>query len=307
MDRTGMIATSAALLALKAGRIPDRPKERAEIGFFMNLAQGSTWAEREHVERLLKNNFRIEQINSFPYIVPNAVTGTVSRALSLTGYNTTFCNGPGASLHGLVYSWTALKNRHAPAILCGSVDDCTEEGLYDCVAIGRTKGDNPVLGEGSVMLLLEPLSQAQKRGIEPLGKIVDCIFTTVDAGSTNNTKKQITTAISEMFYRNGLNDAIKNVCTVSCNDQYIIKQIAPLFPSLQLVDQTPYTGWMPACQPLFNTVAALVKGSIGKQRGENYILTILCSPYGKTIIVLFEKNIARKSEIAYDRSSTGSH
>ena len=133
MDRAGMLATSAAALALKCGRITDRTSSRSTIGFFMNIAQGSTWVESEYVGRLLKNNFHIEQINTFPYIVPNAVTGTVARALSLTGYNNTFCNGPGAGLHGLVASWAAVKNRHAGALLCGSVDDFTEEGLFDCV------------------------------------------------------------------------------------------------------------------------------------------------------------------------------
>ena len=88
------MACAAGALALKNAGISDRPSSRSEIGFYMNLAHGSTWAEPEHIRPLLKNGYQLEQINVFPFIVPNSVTGTVCRVLSLTGYNNTFCNGP---------------------------------------------------------------------------------------------------------------------------------------------------------------------------------------------------------------------
>ena len=90
IDRAGKMACAAGALALKNAGISDRPSSRSEIGFYMNLAHGSTWAEPEHIRPLLKNGYQLEQINVFPFIVPNSVTGTVCRVLSLTGYNNTF-------------------------------------------------------------------------------------------------------------------------------------------------------------------------------------------------------------------------
>ena len=163
------MATAAAVLALNQASISERHSARADVGFYMNLAHGSTWAEGEHIRPLLKNSFQLDQIHAFPYIVPNSVTGTVCRSLSLTGHNSTFCNGPGAGLFGLGMAWAALKNGHAPAFLCGTVDDLSEQGLLDCILSESEDPAQVIAGEGSAMMLLEPLSRAVDRGVSPLG------------------------------------------------------------------------------------------------------------------------------------------
>jgi 3-oxoacyl-[acyl-carrier-protein] synthase II len=299
MDRAGMLASAAAALALKGGRIADRPAARSATGFFMNIAQGSSWAEREHIGPLLKNRFHIEQIHTFPYIVPNAVTGTVARALSLTGYNNTFCNGPGAGLLGLIAAWAAIKNGHVSALLCGSVDDLTERGLYDCVASEPGGERYPVLGEGAVMLLLEPQSMAAARGIEPLGTIIDCAFTTTDTDAAESDDK-VRATVAALFSRHGIDSGqTLMLCSTGCQERVTVA-LKSLCRNVVQIDQTPVTGWMPAGQPLFDTVAALVRGKVGNQESTKYILTILCSPEGKITIVLLKKNIARKSGLLYD-------
>ncbi|MBN1577296.1 MAG: beta-ketoacyl-[acyl-carrier-protein] synthase family protein [Chitinispirillaceae bacterium] len=297
MDRAGMLATAAAALALKSGRISERTGSRPAIGFIMNIAQGSSWAEREHIGRLQKNRYHIDQITTFPYIVPNAVTGTVARTLSLTGYNSTFCNGPGAGLLGLVASWAAVKNGHVAALLCGAVDDLTEEGLYDCV-VSELKGDRrPALGEGAVTLLLEPRSHAVRRCADHLGTIVDCAFVDDHAGEGGG---KVQSAVASLLEANSIDDTEPIAISVSGCQHEPFSAIKSRFTGIERVDQTPMTGWMPASQPLFDMVAALVQRGVGGKKCVKYILIILCSPPGKTIIVLLEKNVTRKSVVSYD-------
>lgn len=296
MDRAGMLATAAAALALRAGRMSERSAARMATGFFMNLAQGSSRAEREHIASLLGNDFHIEQINIFPYIVPNAVTGTVARALSLTGYNSTFCNGPGAGLHGIAAAWAAVKNRHAPALLCGSVDDLSEEWLYDCIAPAVSGDSRPVLGEGSVMLLLESASGARSRGVEPLGTMLGCLFS--DEESLCDTMEKLLrkhaiggddliTLCSNNLHHPSLDSFRKS--HLRCTD----------------IDCRPVCGWMPAGQELFDMVAALLEMRGGDNATRNYIFITLFSPRGKATTVLISSNIIRKSDATYDGSGTG--
>lgn len=296
MDRAGMVATAAAALALRAGRMSERSATRMATGFFMNLAQGSSRAEREHVASLLGNDFHIEQINIFPYIVPNAVTGTVARALSLTGYNSTFCNGPGAGLQGIVAAWSAVKNRHAPALLCGSVDDLSEEWLYDCIAPVVSGETRPVLGEGSVMLLLESASSALSRGVEPLGTMLDCLFSDEESlcdtmetmlGQHDIGDDEVITLCSNNLHHRSLDSFRKS--HIRCKD----------------IDCRLVSGWMPAGQELFNLVAALLDGRSGDNSTRNYIFITLFSPRGKATTALISSNIIRKSDATYDGSGTG--
>lgn len=295
MERTGKFAAASAALALKNGNIPDKPSLRRNIGIFMSRAQGSSRAEREHIESLLRNNFRIGQINTFPYIVPNAVTGSVTRSLVLTGHNTTFCNGCGAGLSGLVYAWAALRNGHTRTLLCGAVDDLSEEGIYDCVHTETGGVFRPVLGEGAAMCLLEPLSGVRERGVEPLGTILDVAFTNMGTD-----EKLLRDVIPELFEQHGIGSEE----TVILCETYGKNRKSPellSFPNPVIpVDLAPLTGWMPASQPIINIAAVLDSGRIGNQKGAKYILTILCPPQGNITIVLLEKNVARKSVFSYD-------
>jgi 3-oxoacyl-[acyl-carrier-protein] synthase II len=294
IDRAGLLATAAAMLALKNGRVPDRPSVRSRIGFFMSIAQGSSWAEREHIGRLLENRFHIDQIHAFPYIVPNAVTGTVARALTLTGYNNTFCNGPGASVFGFSAAWAAVKNRHVKMLLCGSVDDLTEEGLFDCVAAEQESAPRPILGEGSVMLLLEPQSEARRRGVPPLGTVLDVRFTTIPPGMSD---ELLVTFVERLLERHGIDrDCEIGVCLTDMQNRFDTARLRCNRPVFR-VDQTPLSGWMPASQPMYDIVAGLVTGSIGKMGCAKYILQILRLPQGTTTVTLLRKEHLPKERL----------
>ena len=68
---------------------------------------------------------------------------------------------------------------------------------------------------------------------------------------------------------------------------------------VSVIDQTE-NGWMPASQPVYNAVAGLVQGSVGKKRCKKYIIVIFRLPQGNTTIILLEKSAIRKSDGAND-------
>jgi 3-oxoacyl-[acyl-carrier-protein] synthase II len=290
IDRAGKMACAAGALALKNAGISDRPSSRSEIGFYMNLAHGSTWAEPEHIRPLLKNGYQLEQINVFPFIVPNSVTGTVCRVLSLTGYNNTFCNGPGAGLLGLGMAWAAVKNNHASAFLCGTVDDMSEQGLIDCFLSEKGKGAEAAAGEGSVMFFLEPLSRAEARGATPICLIRGIEFSfdgCVSGGDAG--RSSLENLLNSVINKAGVEKSrVGMVCYNSWNERERETVKTVLGDELQTVDLTPVIGFAPSSSPLYNLTAALKSGLVGKNEHKNYIVTFFSSLRGMSCVVVLE-------------------
>jgi len=293
IERAGKIASAAGALALSKAGIPDRPSARAEVGFYMNIAHGSTWAEPEHIRPLLENNYQLEQINVFPYIVPNSVTGTVCRVLSLTGYNSTFCNGPGAGLLGLGMSWLAVRNRHAPALLCGSVDDLSVDGFYDCFLSEIEDPSKVTAGEGAAMFLLEPLSRAKQRGAEPICAIKNVEFS-FDPSSSGRSAGEYAGKGLEELIRNAVSgsgiglERIGAVCLNSWNDMEMKAARSALGDGFKVIDTSPVTGFAPASSSMFNISSALSAGLVEKDGDKNYILSIFSSFRGIKCIMVLE-------------------
>ena len=286
MDRSGKIATAAAALALKHALVSERPSVRGELGFYMNIAHGSTWAEPEHIKPLLANGFQLDQINVFPFIVPNSVTGTVCRALSLTGHNSTYCNGPGAGLTGLSLSWASLINGHASTFLCGAVDDIHEFGSVDCI-FSENAHDQIAAGEGAAMVVVERQSRAIARGATPLCYIKSACIST----DTRSGRNQLQATISRTMEDAQIGpDQIGVVC---CNNQsrYEIETVRKSLggDSFCIIDLSSVTGFSPASIPLFNLATSLYAAPIGIGESKNYILMIFSSNRGLNCAMILQR------------------
>src|SRR5512133_2451714 len=167
-ERSARICAAALLKALESCGINERHVQRMNLGLFMNIAHGSTFAEEEHIVSLLQHNYELNQVNAFPYIVPNSVTGTLCRLFSLTGHNATFCNGGGASLVGLQLAHNAIVNNHASMLLSGSVDNINDRGTLDCIVSSGVGTAAVIPGEGAGVVVLEKVSNAISRSVKPL-------------------------------------------------------------------------------------------------------------------------------------------
>lgn len=286
-ERSAQLTAIAVIKALASAGIPERQASRQNLGLFMSIAQGSTWAEQEHILSLLANNYELKAVSAFPYIVPNSVTGTVCRLLSLTGHNTTFCNGHGAGLTGLGLAWAAVRNGHAPMLLSGCMDDLSERGLVDCV-LSQTRGEtSPPIGEGAAMFLLEKYSHALERGCVPLCFIRSFVF-----ASSNGLKKvekyikMVEKAISIASIRK---EQVAVVCynTWSGEADKAVKTVLGI-NGYKVVDCSFLTGYAPASLPLFNISAALNNSFFVFDHEKKYIVSFFNAQQVSDCVAVFE-------------------
>lgn len=281
VDPESEMAIAAAALALSQAGIPERHPLRQQLGFVMNLAQGSTWAESQHIKPLLKNDFKLEQINAFPYIVPNSITGTICRVLSLTGYNATFCNGPGAGLLGLGLSSLSLLNGHVSALLSGS-SDYFFDGTRECCLADGIDCSTTHFGDGAVMVLLERLSSAAARNAKPLCTIESVSFSNTISGDTS-----LKMAVNDALQSAGITgNQIAKVCGgVSAPQKSMLQSIVG---ETEIMDVSPKTGFALSSQPLYNLFAALDNDHFESNSDKNYILAVSSAFRGNNCIMVIK-------------------
>jgi 3-oxoacyl-[acyl-carrier-protein] synthase II len=291
VDPESEMNIAAASLALSQAGISERHPLRQQLGFIMNIAQGSTWAEPQHIKPLLKNNYKLEQISAFPFIVPNSTAGNVCRVLSIGGYNTTFCNGPGAGLTGIGLSSISLLNNHAPAILSGS-SDLFSDAVRNCCNAEEIDCHERPFGDGAVMILLERLSSATKRGVKPICSIESiCFSNTVGTHSTietsSNSTAQLEKTIDEALRLADISqEQVTRVCCTLPNEQK--KAISKIIRSADFVDVSAVTGFALCSQPLFNLIAALSNDHFEPNRDKNYILAVSSAFRGNNCIMVIK-------------------
>lgn len=288
MERSAALSSIAAIKALASAGIPERQAARLNLGLFMSIAQGSTWAEQEHITSLLTNNYQLNQVNVFPYIVPNSVTGTVCRALSLTGYNATFCNGHGAGLTGLGLAWAAVRNNHVSLLLCGSVDDLSERGLVDCYLSEPDITGKKPLGEGASMVVLERYSNAKERGAVPLCFIKSFNFSYCPDRSNNDS---IIALIKKALKESGISSELVGAICYNTGDKLANSAVVSVFGSsgYKVIDCSEHTGYVPASLPLMNLCSIINGEFIEFNSGKKYILTFFTASQATTCVALLEK------------------
>jgi 3-oxoacyl-[acyl-carrier-protein] synthase II len=287
-EHSARICAAALLKALESCGITQRQVQRMNLGLFMNIAHGSTFAEEEHIVSLLKNNYELNQVNAFPYIVPNSVTGTLCRLFSLTGHNATFCNGGGASLVGLQLAHSAIVNNHAPMLLCGSVDDLNDRGTFDCVVSSGIDTTKVIPGEGAGVLVLEKVSNAVSRSVKPL-----CLIRSI-ASACNYVTDSVDT------YRELLSRAIAQagitpdkLAVVSYNSwdteaERAVKDVVGE-TGYSVINCLKSTGYAPSTYPLLNISASLDNRFFDVSKGKNYILTFFNARHATDCVAVFEK------------------
>jgi hypothetical protein len=240
----------------------------------MHCAHAPSWAESEHIAALLKNDFRLDGLGAFPYIVPNSVSGNVCKTLMLTGHNCTLCLGPGGSLPGMGIAAAALRNGHLEAILSGSVD------VRECIG---SKEDGTV-AEGAVAFVLETQTHARERGIRPLGYLLGSAYST-DTASVAAPDPDVA----------GLRECLEGALAMSniriqdigtiCVDTTARRQarvLDSLFPTWRehAVDAGSRIGRAECSFPAMSLAAALLDPRLGGEHSTNYILSLHVSPNG---------------------------
>jgi len=287
-ERSARICASALLKALDSCGITERQAQRMNLGLFMNIAHGSTFAEEEHIVSLLQHNYELSQVNVFPYIVPNSVTGTLCRLFSLTGHNATFCNGGGASLVGLQLAYSAIVNNHAPMLLCGSVDDLNDRGTLDCVVSGNIDTTKVTPGEGAGVLVLEKVSNAISRSVKPLCLIRAITSACNQVVASAETYKDLLSRAMDLAGITPDKLAVVSYNSWDNEAEHAVKAVVGE-TGYRVIDCLKSTGYAPSTYPILNFSASLDNRFFDVSKGKNYILTFFNARHATDCVAVFEK------------------
>lgn len=263
MDRAAALGTVAAHMALAEATVALRPDMLAEVGLYLAHATASNAAEAAFVPDLLKHDYAIQSVADFPFVVPNATAGTISRTLGLKGHHAVFCSGEGAGLMSLVTGTLAVQNRHASCLLAGAVDVLRSRGWSVPLPAGGL-----VPAEGAVFFLLEEEEHLRRRGGHSLGVVegVAVAATAAKGWTEGPSRAEVDRVAAEALRQAGLEPGRVAVATGPAAD---VTGGAPLAVMTQL-------GFAESCNPLFELAAALARpgggpdgilGSVSSRQG----------------------------------------
>ncbi len=290
MDRSSGWATLATRLAMCEANYPQTSAALADLGLFLNLSAGPSWAESEYLTAYFANRQEVTQLAAFPYIVTCSVAGNVCRELRLSGPNVTLNGGPGAGLFGLPFAIAALQNGHAGALLCGAVDELSERILSDRSLAGEFTADPvQVPGEGAAVLMLETESHARQRNVEPLAEIRGwaCAAAAEEKGSEHAASVVLCDVVREALARAGADPAeLTAVCFHGDGAQ--LGRLLAAFPALPRgrASVADCTGALEASQPLADLTWVL-RRQADAPPGRWQSLQVAVSPHGTACAVVF--------------------
>lgn len=294
MDNASRFAALAAKMALQDAQVPEHKGALADMGFYLSLSSGSTRAEAEHIVPLLHNNFQINQVQAFPYIVPNSIGGNVCRALGIQGHNTVFTGGMGSPIMAMAAAFAAIQEGHASSILCGAVDEILEADLIDAYALEKRSvflGGIP--SEGSAMFLLEKAGNGEKRGVTPLALICSMAFSTEreKSDSRDTSTDVLEKNIHNAMIKAGIDSkAIGSVC-VPGSDKRLIQTLEKILGpvSERIVDISGVLGTAPGCVCLFPLAYELFTPHLEYNNEAKYILCVCSSIEGNNSVLIIKK------------------
>lgn len=184
LDRTGLLATAAARLALDDAGWSAAERGAVEIGLVLGTMFGSVKTIAEFDRRALVEGPLYAKPMDFANSVINAAAGQAAIWHHLAGANATLSGGPAAGLAALVFAADLIRRGQAEALLAGGAEELCFESFLGFERRGQllTDGRDPrpfdterggfVLGEGAALLMLEHPAVAAARGARHRAEIL---------------------------------------------------------------------------------------------------------------------------------------
>jgi len=194
MDRTSLMTTASARLALSDAGITVHEGNRDRIGILLGTAFGATDVTVQFADTLLSAGPSSVNPILVPNTVMNAPAGHASIELGFRGVNTTVTHFAVSAETAIAYAVSEIKRGVVDVMLTGGVDILSKfyyESLTKFRGLspdnGRTEGARPfdeerngyIAGEGCGLICLESLAQARLRGAR-----IYCEITGVGLGSS---------------------------------------------------------------------------------------------------------------------------
>ncbi len=179
MDKTSLMTTASAKLALEDAGITIDEENRDRIGILLGTAFGATDITAQFAQTLLSCGPSSVNPILVPNTVMNAPAGHASIELGFRGVNTTVTHFAVSAETAVAYSVSEIRRGAADVMLTGGVDILSKfyyESLTKFRGLspgdGKPEGARPfdverngyVAGEGCGLLCLESLASAHARG-----------------------------------------------------------------------------------------------------------------------------------------------
>ncbi|MFI9382024.1 beta-ketoacyl synthase N-terminal-like domain-containing protein [Kutzneria sp. NPDC052558] len=170
MDRvTGLAVTAVGRLIKDA-----EGNQIVDTGPDTGLVLGTTTGSAQSMMDFTRSSLTAEQPfyvdpSLFPNTTMNCAAGQCAIWYQLKGPNTTIAGGRTAGLTALTYGRRLLRSRRAAKVLVGGVEEYSNARSW--LDFHSRGGDDAVLGEGCVILLMEPADTVGAYG-EPLAELL---------------------------------------------------------------------------------------------------------------------------------------
>ncbi|NOZ86810.1 MAG: hypothetical protein GXP49_11165 [Deltaproteobacteria bacterium] len=301
----------SCLEAMQDAGIRPSPSACADIGLVLGSLVGPS--EERLMNSVWKQTASSVDIGGFASIVANSVSGEVSRALYLTGYNTVLSTGHHSGLSALIVAAQAIIQGRAGTLLAGGGDELFARYManYDKVGYLPEPGFDPgeygkiplpgkkrILAEGAAAFMLEQEADALKRHVRPIAVIAGFghTFEQGDFLSGTTQYQGIITAISKALDMAGLKardiDLILTARQYNETDEREKEAIRQVFGhSFPVLDIVRKTGYSESVSVLWSLSAWFEKAERFNEPGrdEKRALVLGTSYYGNNLVLVVER------------------
>lgn len=179
IDRTSLLVSSAAVLAIKDANIENTIYNGDDLGIVVGSTYGSIDSISSFDFQSLREGPSYVNPMDFPNTVLNAPASRASIFCKATGLNTTISNGVTSSIDAIIYASDFLRMGRVKAVVAGGVHGLTHDifwGSHNAKILAGSRDGTPeicapfdkrrngmIIGEASALLILETLEDALKR------------------------------------------------------------------------------------------------------------------------------------------------
>lgn len=169
LDRFSQLQLISGMMALKDADITISEENEKDIGIVVGTADGPLTEVYNFQKTVCENGTASGSAFAFPNTVYNAAGGYFSIFAGIKGYNVTNANSIQAGLQSLCYAADVIRNGDESIMIATGTDENTEVTGYLYDTLGVLSKD--MLGEGSVSIVLESETSADKRGAKKYAEL----------------------------------------------------------------------------------------------------------------------------------------
>lgn len=191
--------------ALADGKVTIDESNENEIGIVVGTSDGPMTEIVGFQKAVVEGGTANGSAFSFPNTVYNAAGGYFSIFAGIKGYNVTVANGVQAGIQSICYAVDVLHNGSENIMVASGTDENTDVDAELYGKLGLLSDSKPysfdktgfMLGEGSVSLILEKASSAEKRGAEKYAEVAGCAMThhAVEFGTVSGSEDALAKAV----------------------------------------------------------------------------------------------------------------